>query len=381
MSFTESEEHRLLRDAVQKIASRFGAEYYLQRARNNGRLTELWSALAEPGYLSVNLPEAYGGGGLGMVELALVCEEVAAAGCPLLLMLVSPAICGTILARFGTEAQKERWLRPLCQNRLRMAFAITEPDAGSNSHQLGTRATPDGDGYRLSGTKYYISGVDEVEAVLVVTRTNPQEGQPQLANFIVDTKDLQKSVIPMEFQAPEKQYTLFFDGLHVGRDRLVGEEPGGLKQVFAGLNPERILGAALANGVARHVLGRAVGYAKDRKVFKDVPIGSYQGIAHPLAKAFVEVELARLMTRHAASLYDDGHDAGLSANMAKYAAAEAALAAVDQAIQTHGGNGLSQEYGIATYWGIARTLRIAPVSREMILNYVAQHGLGLPRSY
>jgi alkylation response protein AidB-like acyl-CoA dehydrogenase len=181
-------------------------------------------------------------------------------------------------------------------------------------------------------------------------------------------------------QLPEKQFTLFFDDVRVGPDRLVGSEGDGLVQVFHGLNPERITGAALCVGIGRYALSRAAEYARTRAVW-GTPIGTHQGVAHALAKAKIEVETAALITARAAWLHDRGQPAGEAANMAKYAAAEAALAAVDAAIQTHGGNGMSVEYGLIPLWGLARVLRIAPVNREMVLNYVAQHSLGLPKSY
>jgi alkylation response protein AidB-like acyl-CoA dehydrogenase len=333
------------------------------------------------------VPEEYGGGGGGITELAAVAEELAAQGCPLLVIVVSPAICATIIAKFGTEAQKQRWLPRFATGELKMAFAITEPDAGSNSHNLALTATKDGDVYRLNGQKYYISGVDECEAILVVTKSgvDPDTGRGRLSLFVVDTDTpgLDKQVLPVEITAPEKQFTLFFDNVQVEADRLIGEEGEGLRQVFYGLNPERILSAATASGIGRYALDRAAEYATTREVW-GTPIARHQGIAHPLAKSKIEVELARVMTDKAAWYCDNDGDsplAGETANMAKYAAAEATLAALDQSIQTHGGNGMSSEYGIADLWGMARLLRIAPVSREMILNYVAQHSLGLPRSY
>ncbi|HEX3841340.1 MAG TPA: acyl-CoA dehydrogenase family protein [Acidimicrobiales bacterium] len=387
MDFTQSDEHVMLREAVSSIASKFGHEYYVAKARADGRTTELWDAVGEAGFLGVSVPEEYGGGGGGITELAMVTEELAAAGCPLLIMVVSPAICATIIAKFGTEAQKQRWLPKFATGELKMAFAITEPDAGSNSHNLSLTATKDGDIYRLNGSKYYISGVDEAQAMLVVTRSgvDPDTGRGKLSLFVVDTDTpgLDKQVLPVEITAPEKQYTLFFDNVQVEADRLIGAEGEGLRQVFFGLNPERILSASIANGISRYVLDKAANYARERQVW-GTPIGRHQGISHPLAKAKIEVELARLMTDKAAWLCDfagDTPDAGEAANMAKYAAAEATLAALDQAIQTHGGNGMSSEYGIADLWGMARLLRIAPVSREMILNFVAQHSLGLPKSY
>jgi len=384
VDFHETDEQQMLRQAVGTIAAKYGHDYYTRCAHNGVKTDELWDELGAQGFLGVNVPAAYGGGGMGISELAIVLEELATHGCPLLLMVVSPAICATIVSIFGDEAQKQRWLPGFASGELKMAFAITEPDAGSNSHNIATVARRDGDVYRLNGTKYYISGADESESVLVVTRTGTDEGsgRGRLSLFVVDlaSAGLDKTVIPVEIVAPEKQFTLFFDDVEVPADRLLGTEGDGLRQVFMGLNPERIMSAALANGIGRYALDKAAAYARDRSVW-GTPIGRHQGLAHPLAKAKIEVELARLMTQKAAWAYDAGHDAGEPANMAKYAAAEAALSALDQAIQTHGGNGMSSEYGLADMWGAARLIRTAPVSREMILNFVAQHSLQLPKSY
>jgi alkylation response protein AidB-like acyl-CoA dehydrogenase len=383
MRFEESGELTLLRENVRRIAAGFGPEYYQEQSKQDGRASELWQALSDNGYLGVNIPEEYGGSGLGITELAAVSEEAAAVGCPLLLMLVSPAICGTILTRFGSEEQREAFLPGLAAGR-KMAFAITEPNAGSNSHEIETRAVRDGDDYVLNGTKYYISGVDESDHLLVVTRTGTDEtsGRGALSLFVVDTKSagLESRRIPVEIVAPEKQFTLFFQDVRVPKGRLLGTEGMGLKQVFVGLQPERILGASISVGIGRFALERARRYANERRVW-GVPIGSHQGVAHPLAEAKIQLELARVMMQKAAWLYDQKLDAAEAANIAKYAAAEAGITALDQSIQTHGGNGLASEFQLAHLWGMARLLRTAPVSREMILNYIAQHSLGLPRSY
>ncbi len=386
MDFLETEEQAMLREAVAGIAARYGHGYYVERARAGAKTEDLWGELGQAGYLGVNVPEAYGGGGMGIYELGIVAEELAAKGCPLLLIIVSPAICATIIARFGTTEQRSRWLPKFATGERKMAFAITEPDAGSNSHNISTTATRDGDVYRLQGTKHYISGVDEASTVLVVTRTGTDAatGLGKLSLFIVDTDSpgLEKALIPVEITAPEKQFTLFFDNVEVSADRLVGAEGEGLRQVFFGLNPERILTAATASGIGRYALEKAAAYARERSVW-GTPIGTHQGLAHPLAKIKVELEMARLMYQKAAWLYDAerSQEAGEAANMAKYASAEAALAALDQSIQVHGGTGLSSEIGLADMWGMTRLMRTAPVSREMILNFVAQHSLGLPKSY
>jgi alkylation response protein AidB-like acyl-CoA dehydrogenase len=382
VDFAETEEHRALRAAVAGIAKDFGPRYYAERSAERRPCDELWSALGKAGFIGVNIGEAYGGGGGGLTELEIVCEEIAAAGTPLLLLLVTAAISAGMISEVGTAEQRQRWLPGMASGVSKVVFAITEPDAGSNTHRLSTTAVRDGQDWVLNGTKYYISGVDEAEALLVVTRTGQDSGGARLSLFIVpaDAAGLEKHLLPVDLLLPERQFTLHFDGVRVPADALLGAEGEGFRQVFRGLNPERVTGAALGVGIARYALNVAARYASDRKVWSE-PIGAHQGVSHPLAKAKIETELAALMTRQAAWQHDHGLPAGESSNMAKYAAAEAALAAIDAAIQTHGGNGLASEYGLMPYWGLARLLRIAPVNREMILNYVAQHSLGLPRSY
>ena len=383
MDFSESPEIADLRAAVGAITGRFGGDYYARKAEAREPVTELWRALGEHGYIGINIPEEYGGGGAGLTELAVVCEESAAHGCPLLLMLVSSGVSGELITRFGTEEQRKTWLPRMASGEGKVVFAITEPDAGSNTHRLSTTASRDGGGYLLRGQKHYISGVDEADAILVVARTGTGgDGQARLSLFIVDTgaPGLTAQPLPVSVTLPERQFAVYLDDVRVGADRLVGSEGDGFSQVFHGLNPERITGAALGVGIGRYALARASAYASHRVVW-DQPIGAHQAVAHALAAAKIEVELAALMTARAAWLHDHGKPAGEAANMAKYAAAEASLAAVDAAIQSHGGNGLATEYGLMPLWGLARLLRIAPVNREMILNYVAQHSLGLPRSY
>jgi alkylation response protein AidB-like acyl-CoA dehydrogenase len=386
VDFNETAEQVALRKAVAGVAARYGHAYYLEKARSGRKQVELWDEVAGLGYLGVSVPEEYGGGGRGMAELSIVCEELAAAGCPLLFIVVSPAICATIIARSGTEEQKQRWLPGLADGSVKLAFGITEPDAGTNSHNISTTVRADGDGWVLSGRKTYISGVDDADAVLVVARSvDARTGtlRPALVIVPTDAPGFERTLIPVEITSPEKQFALFFDDVRLPADAMVGSNPeAALAALFAGLNPERIMTASFSAGLGRYALGKATAYAKQREVW-GVPIGAHQGLAHPLAQAAIHLELARLMTSKAAWLYDDGQDAaaGEAANMAKFAAADAALAVLDQAIQVHGGNGMATEYGLATMWGAARLARTAPISREMILNFVSSHTLGLPRSY
>ena len=379
----ESQETQMMREAARGIALSFGREYMRGKIERGEPATELLDALAAKGYLGVNLPEQYGGGGLGMAALAAVGEEITSVGCSLLLIVVSPAIVGSILVRHGTEDQKDEWLPGIAAGTTKVAFAITEPDAGSNSHNISTAARRDNGKYILRGTKTFISAVEEAQAILVVARFREDDGSLSLPGlFLVDSDapGLERQHIPTALRGPDKQWQLFFDDVEVPAERLVGNETAGLKAAFDGLNPERIMGAAISVGVGKLALDLASEYARERTVW-NAPIGSHQGISHPLAQAKIELELARLMMQKAGALYDAGAPAGEAANMAKYAAGEAATKCVDQAIQTHGGNGFALEYGLTDlYWG-ARLTRTAPVSREMILNYVAEHSLGLPRSY
>ncbi|MFI2509381.1 acyl-CoA dehydrogenase family protein [Streptomyces sp. NPDC018972] len=375
----ESEEHRALREAVASFANNY------PRATPGTDNRQFWQDAAKLGYIGVNLPEEYGGGGGGITELSLVLEEMGAAGNPLLMMIVSPAICGTVISRFGTEAQKREWLPALADGSRLMAFGITEPDAGSNSHRITTTARRDGTDWLLTGRKVFVSGVDIADATLIVGRTeDARTGRLKPCLFVVprDTPGFGRRKIDMELNAAEKQFELTLDDVRLPADALVGDEDAGLLQLFAGLNPERVMTAAFAIGMGRHALARAVEYARERTVW-NAPIGVHQAIAHPLAQAHIDLELARLMTQKAAHLYDAGDDvgAGEAANMAKYAAAEACVKAVDQAVHTLGGNGLTREFGLASLITAARVSRIAPVSREMILNYVSHQTLGLPKSY
>lgn len=373
-----------IRHAVGRLVGDFGRTYFQDVIRRDAKPVELWAALAEAGYLGAHIPTEYGGGGGGLAELNVIIEETAAQGCPILSLVIG-SITAPIITQHGSEELKQRWLPGIADGSLRMSFGITEPDAGTNTHHISTQAKPDGDGWRLSGTKYYTSGVDEADSILVVARSGDPDdrGRAPLSLFIVatDAPGITAHDIPCAVQSAEKQFTVFFDNVELGPEALIGEPGEGLRQVFAGLNPERVSAAAINNGIARFALEKASAYAAERVVWKE-PIGSHQGVAHPLAKSFIDVQLARLMTARAAQLYDDGSPAaGESANMAKFAAAESSLEALDQAIQTHGGNGFALEYGLADLWFVARLHKTAPVSREMILNFVAQHSLNLPKSY
>ncbi|PQM45408.1 Acyl-CoA dehydrogenase fadE12 [Mycobacterium talmoniae] len=265
-----------------------------------------------------------------------------------------------------------------------MAFGLTEPDAGSNSHNLKTTARRTGAGWTITGSKYYISAVDQASAILIVARdadhSTPEKNALSLFVVPTDSPGLTYRPIDTSIVSPDKQFLVYLDQVQVGEEALIGVAGNGLRQVFDGLNPERILVGALCGGIGRYAIDKACAYAKQRCVWS-TPIGAHQGIAHPLAEAHIAVELSRMATARSAEMFDAGQPAGEAANIAKFAASEAALKALDQAIQTHGGNGLSNEYGLSELWFVTRLMRTAPVSREMTLNFIAQTSLGLPRSY
>jgi alkylation response protein AidB-like acyl-CoA dehydrogenase len=382
MTLTAAEE-RELRASVHGIVAAFGNEYFTRCSETLQPPTELWDALAAGGFVGVNLPEEYGGGGMGLAAMNIVAEEAAAAGCPQIMLMISPGIVGSLLARHASDEQKRQWLAPMAAGTLKIAFAITEPDAGSNSHHLTTTARRDGDKYYITGQKTFITAADQTDALLVVTRTGTDSaGRAELSLFLVDrdTPGIEMHRIPMTLEITDKSFTVFFDNVAVPLDRLVGGQGNGLRVAFDGMNPERVIIAAICNGVSRYALDKAVAYARERRVW-NVPIGAHQGIAHPLAEAKIALEAARLMTRHAAVSYDAGADAGEASNMAKFLAAEAATRCVDQAIEVHGGSGFTREVALANMYEFVRLFKTVPITREMILNHIAQHSLGLPRSY
>jgi alkylation response protein AidB-like acyl-CoA dehydrogenase len=384
-SLVNTQDHHLeLRSSVAKLVGKYGRAYFQEKVKSGQKVPELWGELGAAGFLGAHVSERWGGGGGGMAEYNIIVEETAAQGCPLFTMVLQ-SICSPIIEQFGHHEMQQRWLPGLASGTVRMSFAITEPDAGTNTHKITTTATPmAGGGWEINGAKYWTSAVDEAHAILVVARSPypGPNGRHPLSLFIVDPNDpgISRNPIDVAVQSPDKQFMLFFDGVRVGPDALVGTEGNGLRQVFVGLNTERIAVAAMNNGVSCYAIDRAVDYANDRQVW-GTPIGAHQGVSHPLAEATIKVQLARLMTVRAAELNDSGQDASEAANMAKFAAADASLRAVDQAIQVHGGNGFATEYGLADLWLIARVHKTAPVSREMVLNHISMHTLGLPRSY
>lgn len=380
-SFERSE----LRATVSKLARSYGRAYLKEVVKEKRQPTELWEDLGRAGFLGVHLPEEYGGGGGGIADLSIVIEENAAAGIPLFMIVISPSIAGPIIATHGSDEQKAHWLPGIASGELKVAFSITEPDAGLNTHNIATSVTArTGGGWTLNGQKYWTSGADEADALLVVARSDqPDErGRGRLSLFLVptDTPGITLQEIDSALCLPEKQFVVFYDDVEVLERNIIGGEGEGLRQVFTGLNPERIAAASMANGIGRYAVESGATYAKNRQVWS-TPIGAHQGVAHPLARSHIEVQSSRLLCSHAAQLFDADLDASEASNMAKFCAGQAATNALDRAIQVHGGNGLSNEFNLSDLWFVARMFRTAPVSEEMILNHIAQHSLGLPKSY
>lgn len=384
-----SQEERMIRDAVRQIGRDFPRSYWLEKARQGAFPQELWDELARAGFTGLMVPEAYGGAGMGLVEANTLVEALAEEGIPLLVLVVCNVMDVILIARYGTEEQKRRFLPEIASGRLKMCFAITEPGAGSNTFRTRTLARRDGDFYVINGQKTFITGVDVCEYILLVTRTAPYEEvedkREGFSLFLVptDSPGLTLQPVDIDMPLPEKQFTLFLDEVRVPRDLLLGEAEGkAFRWLFDALNPERVTVAGTAVGLGRYCLEKAVAYANRREVFHQ-PIGSHQGLQHPLAIAKIQVEQAALMARYAAWLFDRGRSreaAGYS-NMAKFAATEAAIEACNVAIEVHGGLGFTGDVGLISLWPLVRALRTIPVSREMILNYVGEHILGLPRSY
>jgi alkylation response protein AidB-like acyl-CoA dehydrogenase len=379
-----TDEELALREAVGGIVRSFGPDYFQQQVDDGGNAQELWDALGGKGYLGVHLPEEYGGGGLGLREMAIVVEETAMAGAPLTSMLFSPGVSGTILERSGSEEQKARWLPGVASGETRLSFAITEPDAGSNAHRISTTAERDGDDYVINGQKVFITGMESAAWVMVVARTSVDEesGRGRLSVFMVDADShgISKTDIRTVMNQPDHSWQVFFDDVRVPAENLIGAEGMGLAVSFTGLNTERILTCSICTGIGRYALKKAVGYANERTVWS-APIGAHQAVAHPLAAAHIHMQAALMVADRACRLYDSGQEVGELANMAKYLGAAAGLEALDAAISVHGGNGVTYEYRLAPYFWIVRMLNMGPVSKEMILNFVAEHSLGLPRSY
>ena len=386
--FWFTEEQQAIRDGVLKLCERFDANYW-RRTDETGDFPEAFvAAMAGAGWLGAAMPAELGGSGLGLTEAAIAMQAVAESGAgfsgasALHLNIFGPMP----LAKFGTEEQKQRLIPRLISGEDRMCFGVTEPDAGLDTTSLTTRAVRTNDGYVISGRKMWTTMAQRATKMLIVARTTPKAevAKPTdgISLFYVDfDRDrIQAQPIPKMGRKAIESNAVFIDDLHVPADALVGEEGRGFYYLLEGLNPERVLIGAEAVGLGRAALNRAAAYAKDRVVFGR-PIGQNQGIAHPLAKCWAELEAANLMVFKAAALYDAGRDCGAEANAAKYLGGEAGFNACETAVLTHGGMGYAKEYDVERYFRESMIARIAPVSREMIFNYISERVLGLPKSY
>ena len=378
------------RDAVHEAArgviERYGRGYWLDCARSGRFTDDMWQAMADQGLLGLGVSELYGGSGGGITEVTAAMEALSSAGVPLALYLLT-AFAREAILRHGSEEQRKRFVAPTVSGAERMCFAITEPNAGTNSFAMETLATKTIAGtYLINGQKVFISGVDASDKMMVVVRTSRRsevaDRRQGLSLFVVDvaTPGLEYQLLDIGMTMPDRQFAVFFTDVEVPADRLIGDEGEGFRYLFDALNPERVLAAAWALGLGDYALAKAVDYARERAPFGK-PIGSYQALQHPLAEDKARLDAARLMMFTACRIFDDGGNAGYLANAAKLLASQAAVDACDHAIQTHGGYAFNQEYDVSTIWPIVRLLKIAPINNEMILNYIGEHILRLPRSY
>lgn len=369
-----------------RVLDRFDEGYWHAHCRDRRHPTELWRALADADLFRLGVPERFGGLGGGVTEAATLVETLARVGRPLFCLLTT-YICAELLVRHGSDAQRASYLPRVADGTCRFAFAITEPDAGTNSFAIRTQVSQAGDGMlSLSGHKCYISGADSADEMVVVVRTASRNAvadrRDGMALLLVDPRADGVTMQPMaiDMPAPERQFDVWFDDARVSGERVVGELGRGFGCLFSVLNPERLLTAATQVGIGRRVLDLGVRRARERAPF-GVPVGSYQAIQHPLAHARAQLDAAGLMTTHGCAAYDAGRAAGTEANVAKLLAAEASQAAFDAAVQAHGGAAFDDASGLTSLWPLVRMGRVGPVSNEMVLNHLAEHTLGLPKSY
>jgi acyl-CoA dehydrogenase len=386
-STAASDDLAQIREAVRALCGKFPGEYWRALDRERAYPTEFVAALTKAGFLAALIPEEYGGSGLSMTAAAAIMEEIQAAGCNGAACHAQMYTMGTLL-RHGSPAQKARWLPAIAAGELRLqAFGVTEPTSGSDTLNLRTTAVREGDHYIINGQKIWTSRAEHSDLLLLIARTTPRETAKTrtrgLSVFLVDMRLAQGTGItinPIRTMMNHATTELFFDDLRVPAENLIGEEGQGFRYILSGMNAERILIAAECIGDAKWFISKATGYAKERIVFGR-PIGQNQGVQFPIARAYAQMRAAELMVRSAASLYEAGRECGAEANMAKLLAAEASWAAADMCLQTHGGFGFAEEFDIERKFRETRLYQTAPISTNLILSYLAEHVLGLPRSY
>ncbi|CAI49821.1 acyl-CoA dehydrogenase [Natronomonas pharaonis DSM 2160] len=388
MATGESDLHDLIRESVRGIASEFDRGYWKEHIDQKEFPEEYWQALADDGWLGVTIPEEYGGEGLGMLEMCIIIEELSRSGGQGgIIFVLTPVFGGIGIQRHGNEAQKEEYLPQIADGEMKFCMALTEPTAGSNTLNIQTTADRDGDEFVVNGQKTFISGVENADTMLLVTRTterddeNPTHG---VTLFLVDDPAAQPGINLAEVDTAvpwfERQYQVTFDDLRVSEDDILGTEDGGLYLLWDTLNTERLAGAASSLGGGLRAIDLAVDYASDRSVFGQ-PIGAHQSIQHPIAESYAKLMSAREIMYKGAQKWDENEDCGLEANVAKLLTSQAGTEAADRAIQAHGGNGFTDEYEVYDIWQNLRLTQTVPVANELVLNYIAEHELDLPRSY
>jgi acyl-CoA dehydrogenase len=388
MDFDLSEDQLAIRAAIEKVCAPFDDEFWLARDREGGFPHEFHQAMARDGWLGICMPEEYGGAGLGITDAAIMMQAIAESGggqsaassVHMNIFGLNPVVV------FGTAEQKQRMLPPLVRGEQKACFAVTEPDAGLNTTRIKTKAVRDGEHYVISGQKVWISTAQVAEKMLILARTTPLEASKKptqgMSLFYTDLDRAKVEVREIEKMGRKcvDSNQVFIDGLRVPAADRIGEEGRGFEYILHGMNPERVLIASEAIGLGKAALRRATRYAKERVVF-DRPIGQNQAIQHPLAQCWMELEAANLMVMKAAALYDAGKACGAEANAAKYLAGEAGFNACQTAVMTHGGYGYAKEYHVERYLREVMISRIAPISPQLILCFIAEKVLGLPKSY
>lgn len=389
IDFELTEEQRMIARTAQDIVEDFPPEYWRKKEEDKESPDEYWEALTEAGFLKINVPEEYGGADMGISELAIAMEELGTRGMSAGWILAGTAVFGTVgISKYGNEKQKKKWL-PKFADGGRFCLSLTEPDAGSNTLNISTRAKKEGDEWIINGSKIFTSGVDVADGMLLLARTTPKEEVSKktlgLSEFIVDLpKDsINYNSIPKHGCNAFNTYEVGIDNLRVPEGSILGEKDKGWYQVLDTLNPERITLTAGAIGAARGAIEMAVDYANEREVF-NAPIGSHQGVQFPIAEAYTRLESACLQNRKAAWLYDEGesiYEVGKASNTAKIAATNAAIDATFHAMQAFGGYGYAKEYDIERFWREINLIRLAPVAQQLALAFTGEHVLGMPSSY
>jgi acyl-CoA dehydrogenase len=392
MNFDYSEAQEMIAGTAKEIATAFGPDYWRDKEERAEFGTEFWKAISQAGFTGLVIPEKYGGVGKGSMELLIAMEELAANGCGMAgawYLILNEVFGALSIARHGTEEQKKKYLPGIADGTLEYCMALTEPDAGSNTLNIKTAAVRDGNQWIIDGSKTFISGADRAKGMLIVARTTPQDRCPRksfgLSLFLADLPDRAVTVRPIAKHGINYSHTceVFINGLTLPSNALMPEQDTGWTSILDTLNPERMSFTAAAIGIARLAISKAVEYSKQRKIFDQTPIGSYQGLQFPLAEAYASLEAGRLLNFKAATLFDSGADSatvGRVANMAQVATVQNAINAVYSAMQVFGGYGYTREYDVERWWREINLIRLAPFTRQMGLRYVSQHVLGMPES-